>query len=43
VDTPELAMHGDHLAACHFPLEHWPMSEEEMRRRQDASAVGAPD
>jgi oligopeptide/dipeptide ABC transporter ATP-binding protein len=42
VDTPELVRHGDHLAACHFPLEHWPMSEEEMRRH-DASAVGAPD
>ena len=24
---------GDgHVAACHYPLEHWPMTEEEMRR-----------
>jgi peptide/nickel transport system ATP-binding protein len=23
---------GGHLAACHYPLEHWPMTEEEMRR-----------
>jgi oligopeptide/dipeptide ABC transporter ATP-binding protein len=34
VDTPLLAPVGTgegHVAACHFPLEHWPMSEEEMR------------
>jgi oligopeptide/dipeptide ABC transporter ATP-binding protein len=34
VDTPPLAaVAGDanHVSACHFPLEHWPMSEEEMR------------
>jgi oligopeptide/dipeptide ABC transporter ATP-binding protein len=34
VDTPLLAPVGSgegHVAACHFPLEHWPMSEEEMR------------
>ena len=34
VDTPPLAPVGTgdgHVAACHFPLEHWPMSEEEMR------------
>jgi len=38
VDTPELVQHGSHLAACHFPLERWPMSEDEMRRRSDASS-----
>jgi oligopeptide transport system ATP-binding protein len=37
-----------HLAACHFPLEHWPMTEEEMRRPQGttvgaAGSVGAAD
>jgi len=35
VDTPPLEpVGGDptHLSACHFPLEHWPMSEDEMRR-----------
>ncbi len=35
VDTPPLdPIGGDptHLSACHFPLEHWPMSEDEMRR-----------
>jgi oligopeptide/dipeptide ABC transporter ATP-binding protein len=34
VVTPPLEPHGTgagHLAACHFPLEHWPMSEDEMR------------
>jgi oligopeptide/dipeptide ABC transporter ATP-binding protein len=34
VDPPPLAPVGtgdSHLAACHFPLEHWPMSEDEMR------------
>jgi oligopeptide/dipeptide ABC transporter ATP-binding protein len=28
-----------HQAACHFPLEHWPMTEEEMRRA--GGGVGA--
>ena len=44
VDTPLLEPVGgdSHLAACHFPLEHWPMTEEEMRRPQGA-AVGAAD
>jgi oligopeptide/dipeptide ABC transporter ATP-binding protein len=23
---------ADHEAACHYPVEHWPMSEEELRR-----------
>ena len=31
VDTPELRPVGDHLVRCHFPLERWPMSGEEMR------------
>ena len=42
VDTPELVQHGSHLAACHFPLERWPMSEDEMRRRSDAGASSVP-
>jgi oligopeptide/dipeptide ABC transporter ATP-binding protein len=42
VDNPELIQHGSHFAACHFPLEHWPMSDEEMRRH-DASPVVAAD
>jgi len=45
VDTPPLEpVGGDdtHLSACHFPLEHWPMSEDEMRRAPGA-VVGAAD
>jgi oligopeptide/dipeptide ABC transporter ATP-binding protein len=45
VDVPPLEPVGDdstHLAACHFPLEHWPMTEDEMRRAQ-GTAVGAAD
>jgi oligopeptide/dipeptide ABC transporter ATP-binding protein len=33
VEHPPLYPFGNgHVAACHYPLEHWPMSEEEMRR-----------
>ena len=33
VETPELRPLGpDQRAACHYPLEHWPMTVEEMRR-----------
>ncbi len=35
VDEPELVRRGtgsDHLAKCHYPLERWPMTEDEMRR-----------
>ncbi len=45
VDTPPLEPVGvdvTHLSACHFPLEHWPMTEDEMRRPQGAP-VGAAD
>jgi oligopeptide/dipeptide ABC transporter ATP-binding protein len=39
VETPPLYELGDgHQAACHYPLEHWPMSEEEMRRPRQAVA-----
>jgi oligopeptide/dipeptide ABC transporter ATP-binding protein len=44
VDTPQLEQVGsnpDHVAACHFPLEFWPMTDDEIRRRPQA--VGAPD
>jgi oligopeptide/dipeptide ABC transporter ATP-binding protein len=43
VDTPELAPIGSgagHEAACHFPLERWPMDEDEFRHAS-AVAVGA--
>ena len=33
VEHPPLYPFGDgHVAACHYPLEHWPMTVEEMRR-----------
>jgi oligopeptide/dipeptide ABC transporter ATP-binding protein len=33
VDTPDLYKFGpDHVAACHYPLERWPMTFSEMRR-----------
>jgi oligopeptide/dipeptide ABC transporter ATP-binding protein len=39
VDIPELRRLGeDHYAACHYPLERWPMTVEEMRR--PATAAG---
>ena len=33
VDTPELRPLGDagHLVRCHFPLERWPMTAQELR------------
>ncbi len=44
VDSPALLQMGSnegHLASCHFPLERWPMSDDEIR--QHAPMVGAPD
>jgi ABC-type antimicrobial peptide transport system ATPase subunit len=32
VETPGLrSFEGDHQAACHYPIERWPMTEEELR------------
>ena len=45
VEPPPLYPFGDgHVAACHYPLENWPMTEEEMRRpsSRPASAPPAP-
>jgi oligopeptide/dipeptide ABC transporter ATP-binding protein len=45
VDTPLLERVGtgpEHVAACHFPLEYWPMTEDEIRHGAGA-AVGAAD
>jgi oligopeptide/dipeptide ABC transporter ATP-binding protein len=44
VDPPELdpaAGRPDHRFACHFPLEHWPMDEDEIRRRPAAAGTAA--
>jgi oligopeptide/dipeptide ABC transporter ATP-binding protein len=33
VEEPPLYQFGDsHVAACHYPLESWPLTEDEMRR-----------
>jgi peptide/nickel transport system ATP-binding protein/oligopeptide transport system ATP-binding protein len=33
VEAPQLrAFESDHYAACHYPVERWPMGEEELRR-----------
>src|ERR687884_617321 len=33
VEEPPLYPFGDgHLAACHYPLERWPLTEQELRR-----------
>jgi oligopeptide transport system ATP-binding protein len=42
VDPPALDPapgHPDHEFACHFPLEHWPMDEDEIRRRPASAAA----
>ena len=40
VDEPTLRRFGrDHEAACHYPLEHWPMSLEEFRRPAQVSSA----
>jgi oligopeptide/dipeptide ABC transporter ATP-binding protein len=43
VETPELRRVGgeEHVVACHYPLEDWPLSEEEFRRPGQRAAVGA--
>jgi oligopeptide/dipeptide ABC transporter ATP-binding protein len=42
VETPPLYEFGHgHTAACHYPLEHWPMTEEEMRRTSGAAVAPA--
>jgi oligopeptide/dipeptide ABC transporter ATP-binding protein len=39
VDEPQLRRLGDKQeAACHYPLERWPMTEEEIRRPTTAAA-----
>ena len=40
VETPLLRLFdGDHMAACHFPIERWPMTEDELRRPFAGSAA----
>ena len=46
VEPPPLYSFGEgHIAACHYPLESWPLSEEEMRRpssRQTSAPSAEP-
>jgi oligopeptide/dipeptide ABC transporter ATP-binding protein len=41
VETPELIRRGGegHVAACHYPLERWPMTDSEMRQIVPARAA----
>jgi len=40
VDAPPLRpFGGGHFAACHYPLERWPMTDEEIRVTQPADAA----
>ncbi len=42
VEEPQLYAFGaNHVAACHYPLERWPMTADEMRRGADRPAVEA--
>jgi peptide/nickel transport system ATP-binding protein/oligopeptide transport system ATP-binding protein len=39
VDEPQLRkFDGDHVAACHYPVEKWPITEDELRRPFGAEA-----
>ena len=46
VDEPLLIRHpgtsDDHVTACHFPLEKWPMTEDEIRRASAEQQAAAP-
>jgi peptide/nickel transport system ATP-binding protein len=43
VETPPLySFGGDHVAACHYPLEHWPMTDDEIRRPSAAPMSPPP-
>jgi oligopeptide/dipeptide ABC transporter ATP-binding protein len=42
VETPLLRSFGNgQQAACHYPLEHWPMNADEMRTRSESSVVAS--
>src|SRR6187200_913370 len=43
VETPPLYSFGaDHVAACHYPLERWPMTDDEIRRPSAAPMSPPP-
>ncbi|HEY7397701.1 MAG TPA: dipeptide ABC transporter ATP-binding protein [Gaiellaceae bacterium] len=47
VEPPQLVPRGnagnDHLTRCHYPLERWPLTVEEMRRHDGARATAATE
>jgi peptide/nickel transport system ATP-binding protein len=45
VETPELLPRGGehHYAACHYPLERWPMTEDEIRNPSRTAAEPVAD
>ena len=43
VDTPQLReLERNHEAACHYPLERWPMTDDEIRQADGATRVDKP-
>jgi len=36
VETPLLEPKNGQLAACHYPLEKWPMTDDEIRQAEGA-------
>ena len=44
VETPPLySFGGDHVAACHYPLERWPMTDDDIRRPTGAPMSPPPE
>jgi oligopeptide/dipeptide ABC transporter ATP-binding protein len=44
VEEPQYTSFGDdHVAACHYPLERWPMDADEMRRGAARSVAAEPE
>jgi oligopeptide/dipeptide ABC transporter ATP-binding protein len=43
VETPQLReLERNHGAACHYPLERWPMTDDEIRQAEGATRVDKP-
>ncbi len=42
-DPPYRSFGEDHVAACHYPLERWPMTADEMRRGAAKSVAAEPE
>jgi oligopeptide/dipeptide ABC transporter ATP-binding protein len=40
-DPPSYSFGDGHVAKCYYPLERWPMTEEEMRRRPAEATTAA--